>query len=161
MVPKMSLYRISSKSITFLEMIQDTQPSPTKKCLVPNVNVLDFVGKFFGGMKRCTPLWREAQFQVKSDKNWRVRSTFGSWDVEKMHAFVAGSTFPSQKCKELTVSDQFWTFRCRFVWQAQGIVHLAKANKRWGLCSSTNYKHHYTTLQLQLQLQHLTLHFAN
>ena len=27
--------------------------------------------------KKCTPLWREAHFEVKSAKNWRVRSTFG------------------------------------------------------------------------------------
>ena len=31
--------------------------------------------------KKCTPLWREAYFQVKSAKNWRVRSTFGRSDV--------------------------------------------------------------------------------
>ena len=48
--------------------------------------------------KKCTPLWREAHFQVKSVKNWRSRTTFGSWDVEKVHAVVARSTFPSQKC---------------------------------------------------------------
>ena len=28
--------------------------------------------------KKCTPLWREAHFQVKSVKNWRSRTTFGS-----------------------------------------------------------------------------------
>ena len=28
--------------------------------------------------KKCTPLWREAHFQVKSPKNWRSRTTFGS-----------------------------------------------------------------------------------
>ena len=48
--------------------------------------------------KKCTPLWREAHFQVKSVKNWRSRTTFGSCDVEKVHAVVARSTFPSQKC---------------------------------------------------------------
>ena len=31
--------------------------------------------------KKCTPLWREAHFEVKSAKNWRVRSTFGRSDV--------------------------------------------------------------------------------
>ena len=31
--------------------------------------------------KKCTPLWREADLEVKSVKNWRVRSTFGSWDA--------------------------------------------------------------------------------
>ena len=31
--------------------------------------------------KKCTPLWCEAHFEVKSAKNWRVRSTFGRSDV--------------------------------------------------------------------------------
>ena len=48
--------------------------------------------------KKCTPLWREAHFQVKMYKAHQVRTTFGSWDVEKVHAVVARSTFPSQKC---------------------------------------------------------------
>ena len=47
-------------------------------------------------MKNCTPLWREAHFQVKMYKTPGVRTTFGSWDVEKVHAVVARSTFPSQ-----------------------------------------------------------------
>ena len=29
-------------------------------------------------LKKCTPLWREAHFEVKSAKNWRSRTTFGS-----------------------------------------------------------------------------------
>ena len=48
--------------------------------------------------KKCTPLWREAHFQVKMLKTPGVRTTFGSYDVEKVHAVVARSTFPSQKC---------------------------------------------------------------
>ena len=48
--------------------------------------------------KKCTPLWREAHFQVKMYKTHQVRTTFGSWDVEKVQAVVARSTFPSQKC---------------------------------------------------------------
>ena len=43
--------------------------------------------------KKRTPLWREAQLEVKSVKNWRVRSIFGSWAVEKVHAVVARRTF--------------------------------------------------------------------
>ena len=46
-------------------------------------------------MKNCTPLWCEAHFQVKMYKTPHVRSTFGSWDVEKAHAVVARSTFRS------------------------------------------------------------------
>ena len=48
--------------------------------------------------KKCTPLWREEHFQVKMYKTHHSRTTFGSWDVEKVHAVVARSTFPSQKC---------------------------------------------------------------
>ena len=47
--------------------------------------------------KKCTPLWREAHFQVKMYKTPECRTTFGSCDVEKVHAVVARSTFPSQK----------------------------------------------------------------
>ena len=47
-------------------------------------------------MKKCTPLWREAHFQVKMYKTHQGRTTFGSWDVEKVHAVVARSTFRSQ-----------------------------------------------------------------
>ena len=49
-------------------------------------------------MKRCTPLVREAHFQVKMYKTHQVRSTFRSSDVEKVHAAVARSTFRSQNC---------------------------------------------------------------
>ena len=63
--------------------------------------------------KKCTPLWREAHFQVKMHKTHHSRTTFGSCDVEKVHAVVARSTFRSQKFKKLTVSDHFWRFRCR------------------------------------------------
>ena len=60
-------------------------------------------------MKKCTPLWGEAHFQVKSVKNPPSQTTLGSWDVEKVQAVVARSTFPSQKCKKLTgVRTTFW-----------------------------------------------------
>ena len=43
--------------------------------------------------KKCTPLWREAHFEVKMYKTHHGRTTFGSCDVEKVHAVVARSTF--------------------------------------------------------------------
>ena len=46
--------------------------------------------------KKCTPLWREAHFEVKMYKTPGVRTTFGSCDVEKVHAVVARSIFRSQ-----------------------------------------------------------------
>ena len=53
-------------------------------------------------MKKCTPLWREAHFQVKMDKTLEERTTFGSCDVEKVHAVVARSTFWSQNVQKHT-----------------------------------------------------------
>ena len=63
--------------------------------------------------KKCTPLWREAHFQVKTLKTPHVRATFGGSDVEKVHAVVARSTFPSQNAQNTPASDHFWKLRCR------------------------------------------------
>ena len=63
--------------------------------------------------KKCTPLWREAHFQVKMHKTPQLRTTFGSCDVEKVHAVVARSTFPSQNVQNTPFSNHFWRFRCR------------------------------------------------
>ena len=79
--------------------------------------------------KKRTPLWREAHFEVKMYKTHHARTTFGSWDVEKVHALVARSTFRSQNARNTPRSDHFWTFRARFAWQAQGIVHLVKSEQ--------------------------------
>ena len=64
--------------------------------------------------QKCTPLWREAHFQVKMYKTPGIRTIFGGSDVEKVHAVVARSTFPSQNVKNTRGSDHFWRFRCRF-----------------------------------------------
>ena len=80
-------------------------------------------------LKKCTPLWHEAHFQVKRYKTHHARTTFGIGDVEKVHAVVTRSTFPSQNVQDTTCSDHFWTFRCRFAWQAQGIVHVVKSEQ--------------------------------
>ena len=65
--------------------------------------------------KKCTLLWREANFQVKMYKAHQVRTTFGSWDVEKVHAVVARSTFRSQNVQSTRGLDHFWTFGVRML----------------------------------------------
>ena len=66
-------------------------------------------------------------FQVKMYKTPRLRSTFGSWDVEKWHAAVARSTFASQNAKELTFLAHFWKFTCRKVACRCGAKHICKS----------------------------------
>ena len=60
--------------------------------------------------KKCTPLWRKAHFEVKMYKTHHVRTTFGSCNVEKVHAVLARSTFRSQNVENTTCLDHFWSF---------------------------------------------------
>ena len=78
-------------------------------------------------MKNCTPLWREAHFEVKMHKTPQRRTTFGSWDVEKVHAVVARSTFPSQNVQNTRGSDHFWKLRCRKSARRCGAKHISKS----------------------------------
>ena len=80
-----------------------------------------------GAMKKCTPLWREAHFQVKMYKTHHSRTTFGSCDVEKVHAVVARSTFPSQNVQNTPGSDHFWKLRCRKSARRCGAKHISKS----------------------------------
>ena len=78
-------------------------------------------------MKKCTPLWREAHFEVKMYKTPVSRSTFGSWDVEKVHAVVVRSTFRSQNVQNTPRSDHFWKLRCRKSAHRCGEKHISKS----------------------------------
>ena len=62
--------------------------------------------------KNCTPLWREMHFQLKMYKTRQLRTPFRSYDVEKLHAAVARSTFPSKNVKKPRGSEHFLQLRC-------------------------------------------------
>ena len=78
-------------------------------------------------LKKCTPLWREAHFQVKMYKAHHSRTTFGRSDVEKVHAVVARSTCPSQNVQNTPCSDHFWKLRCRKSARCCGAKHISKS----------------------------------
>ena len=77
--------------------------------------------------KKCKPLWREAHFKVKMYKAHQVRTTFGSSHVEKVHAVVARSTFPSQNVQNTSAPDHFWKLRCRKSARRCGAKHISKS----------------------------------
>ena len=77
--------------------------------------------------KKRTPLWREAHFEVKMYKTPHVRATFGGSDVEKVHAVVARSTFPSQNVQSTTCSRHFWRFGCGKSARRCGAKHISKS----------------------------------
>ena len=90
--------------------------------------------------KKCTPLWREAHFEVKMYKTHQCRTTFGGSDVEKVHAVVARRTFRIQNVKNTRGSDHFWRFGCRFA-----SIHYTTL--------------HYTTFHYT-SLHYTTLHYT-
>ena len=94
-------------------------------------------------MKKCTPLWPEAHFQVKMYKTHHSRTTFWSSDVEKVHAVVARSTFPSQNVQNTPGSDHFWKLRCRKSARRCGAKHISKSK-----CT----KHHMLGPLLEVQM---------
>ena len=79
--------------------------------------------------EKCTPLWREARFQVKLYKARHARTTFGSRHVEKVHVVVARSKVKNVKKQKGT--EHFWDVQ---KWQAQEIVHLVENEQK--SCSS-------------------------
>ena len=115
--------------------------------------------------KKCTPLWREAHFEVKMYKTPHLRTTFGGSDVEKVHAVVARSTFRSQNVQNTRGSDHFWRFRCRFASLHYTTLHYTPLHYTTGhyttLHSSTL---HYTTLHSSTlhytKLHYTTLHYT-
>jgi len=77
--------------------------------------------------KKCTPLWREAHFEVQVYKAHQLLTTFGSCDVEKVHAVVARSTFQSQNVQNTPGPDHFWKLRCRKSARRCGAKHISKS----------------------------------
>ena len=93
-----------------------------------------------------TSVRREAHFEVKMEKPHELRTTFGSWDVEKVHAVVVWSTLRSQNVETTPAPDHFWKLRCRESARRCGAKHISKSkvqktegfgalfDRRTGLC---------------------------
>ena len=77
--------------------------------------------------KKRASLWREADLGIKIGKTHQVRTTFGSCDVEKVHAVVARSTFRSQNVQNTPGSEHFLKLRCRKSAHRCGAKHISKS----------------------------------
>ena len=96
------------------------------------------------GQMRDEKLWREAHFEVNMYKTHQLRTTFGSWDVAKVHAVVARSTFEVKMYKAPHVRATFGgsdvekvhavvarsTFRSQHVQNTPGSDHFWKLRCR-------------------------------
>ena len=131
-------------------------------------------------MKNCTPLWREAHFEVKMYKAPQLRSTFRSCAVEKVHVSkskcakhpMLGPLLEVEMSKKCTLLWREAHFEVKMYktpgvrttfgrsdvvsrGRRKGLCTLSKVSKTWGFCSIFNYSHHYTTLHSN------TLHFTS
>ena len=104
--------------------------------------------------KKCTPLWREAHFEVKMYKALQLRTTFGSWDVEKVRAVVARSAFRSQHVKMLKTPGVRTTFGRSDVvsrGRRKGLCTFSKVSKTWGFCGISKNDGRCGTFEEDLQ----------
>ena len=113
--------------------------------------------------EKCTPLWREAHFEVKMYKTHQVRTTFGSSDVEKVHAVAARSTFRSQHVQNTPFSDHFWKFRCGKSAHRCRAKHIFEVkmykNTRFGPLLEVQMSLRFPSLQYTT-LHYTTLHYT-
>ena len=117
--------------------------------------------------KKCTPLGREAHFEVKSVNNTEgSRTTFGGSDVEKSARRCARSTCRSEHVQYTTCTRHFWRFRCRFA-----SLHYQYTTLHYTTLHSTtlhyitlhytpqHYSYNYTTTLHYTKLDYTTLHY--
>ena len=113
-------------------------------------------------LKKWTPLWREARFQVKSVKNWWVRTTFGRSEIVWRGKRKGIWTVPKV--------SKTWGFcsSCHYIYN-YNTLHYTTVYYITQHCTTLHYIHpttlhyivrtelhctHYTTLQ------YATLHYA-
>ena len=117
----------------------------TKRCVFPMFcgpgGLKSRLAKAAGGeIKKCTPLWREADLEVKMLKTTHFRSTLGSWDVEKVHPSAARSSFRSQNATKTPLSEHSWKFnKCTLL--------RREAHVEAKIFKSTSWSDHFWTLR--------------
>ena len=77
--------------------------------------------------KKCTPLWREAHFEVKMYKTPQRRTTFCKLRCRKSARRCGAKHMSSQNVKNTRGSDHFWKLRCRKSVRRCGAKHISKS----------------------------------
>ena len=104
-------------------------------------------------VEKVHPLWREAHFEVKMYKTHHARATFGSSDVEKVHAVVARSTFRIQNVQNTSAPDHFWKVRCWESARRCGAKHMSKSK-------CPKHQGFGPLLEVQMSLRFASLHYT-
>ena len=76
-------------------------------------------------VRRCAKHISKSKSVNKLTKKLTVSERF--WDVKKVYAAVARSTFPSQHAQSTPCSDHFWKLTCRKSARRCGAKHISKS----------------------------------
>ena len=77
-------------------------------------------------------MWRETHFEVKMYKAHQLRTTFGSWDVEKVHAVVREAHFEVKMYETHHVRTTFGHSELVSRGRRKGLCTLSKVSKTSG-----------------------------
>ena len=92
--------------------------------------------------KKCTPLWREAHFQVKMYKTPHCRTTFGSCNVEKSARRCGAKQISESKCTkhtrggpllEVAMSKKVHAVVARSTFPSQNVQNTPLSDHFWKL----------------------------
>ena len=134
----------------------------------PSQNVQNTPGPDHFWKLRCRKSARRCGAKHISKWKCTKHTILGSWDVEKVHAIVARSTFRSENVQTTRGSDHFWRFRCRFaaslhyttlryITPHTTILHYITLHY---IPQHYNYNYNYTTRLHSTTLDFTTLHYT-
>ena len=106
--------------------------------------------------KKCTPLWREAHFQVKMLKTLGVRTTFGGSDVASLqYTTLQDITLHYTKLHSTTLQLQLHKYTTT--------LHYTKISLHYTTLNYTTLRYitlHYTPLHY-ITLHYITFHYTS
>ena len=88
-------------------------------------------------MKKCTPLWREAHFEVKMLKTDRFGALLEVEILKKCTPLWREAHFELKSAKNWWVRNTFGCSDVVLRGRQKGLCTLSKVSKKWGFCSSS------------------------
>ena len=102
--------------------------------------------------KKCTPLWREAHFQVKCTKHTSFGLLLAVEMLKKCTPLWHEAHFQAKMYKTHHVRTTFWRFGCRKSARRCGAKHISKSK-------CTKHTMFGPLLEVQMSLRFNTLHY--
>ena len=138
---------------------------PSQKCQKPAVSDHFWKVRCRKSARRCGG--KHVRISKSKCTKHTTQTTFGSWDVEKVHAVVARSTFPSKLLKKKGLAP-FLTFKCRPPPPAPPAPpppppppqQQLQLQLRYNYTTLHYTKRHYTNYNYNHNYNYATLHYA-